>query len=538
MAVVDAQAISRSATTSFQAMSGPQRLTLGLAFAATVIGLFFVSRAASTPAMALLYGNLDATDASEIVDYLESSGIPYEVTDGGRAIRVPAGDVNATRIAVSGQGLTGGSEGWAVLDDQGITTSAFDQRVGYQRAMEGELAKTISAIDGVSRANVHLAIPEHDLVLDESQRASASVLVVRSGSGSLGPTQVDAIVNLVASSVEGLTADQVSVADETGRVLAAPGEGAAVVGLDGDRRLRAKRDFEALLEGDLEALLGAVVGPGLAVVNVSADLDFDSVSTVTETFQPAQTPDGDQMLVSETTRAELYRGEDELGDDEGPLAIEEPEPADPEDPEADADGEDGVANGDGVVYSLDERDAVFAVDKVITNAENSGGDLKSLSVAVLLDEAAVDEARLAEIEDLVAAAAGIDVDRGDTLAVTLAPMNETFRAGVEAMAAEAEAEAGGGLDLIGLIRTIATALVALVVVVFGLRMVTKGPETETVGSVDLQDMAELPSGSRAELPAAEIDLTPEHLEELIANQTDDVAGVLRSWLHESEGEVR
>lgn len=530
MALVDTNALRNSALTSIQQMSGPQRMTLGLAFAATALGLFLVAQVAGSTPMATLYAGMEPADAAAIVDRLESQGIDYELADGGRTIRVPSNEVHEARLDVSAEGLTGGSEGWSILDDQGITTSAFDQRVGYQRAMEGELARTISSIDGVARANVHLAIPETDLILDSSPRASASVLVVRSGSSSLGPMQVEAIVNLVASSVEGLTADQVSVADETGRVLAAPGDGSGVAGLEGDNQLRAKREYESLLETDLEALLAAVVGPGLAVVNVSADLDFDSVVTVTEQYQPAQSATGDQMLLAETTRAELYRGDDDLADDAGQLEIE---PAEPADPAAGAAGEEGVR------YSLDERDAQFAVDKVITNAENNGGGVTALSVAVLLDEEAVDAAKVPEIEALVSAAAGIDDARGDTLAVTLIPINDQFRAGVEAMAFDPEAAAGGGgLDLIGLIRTVGTVVVALVVAVFGIRMVSKGPKTETIDSVDMDELKALMPTRQGELLGGDPLLDVANLESLISNQSDDVAGVLRSWLNDAEGASR
>ncbi|MEM8923635.1 MAG: flagellar basal-body MS-ring/collar protein FliF [Actinomycetota bacterium] len=547
MAVFDAQAFGRSAASSFQGMTGPQRLTLGLAFGATVLGIFFVASLTSATPMTTLYAGVDPADASAMVERLASRGVPYELADGGSTIKVPADQVDAARLDISGAGLTGGTEGWSILDDQGITTSSFDQRVGYQRAMEGELAKTIATIDGVSRANVHLAIPEHDLILDSTQQASASVLVVRSGTGALGPMQVDAIVNLVASSVEGLTVDRVSVADETGRVLAAAGEGSGVVGLEGDSQLRAKREYEALLEKDLESLLTAVVGPGLAVVNVSAELDFDSVTTVTETFQPTQAENGSQMLLAEVTRAEIYRDDEEAVAEEGELAVEPAEPAE--------EAAEAAAAEEGVVYSLDERDATFAVDKVVTNAENRGGGVTSLSVAVLLDEAAVDAAKVPEIEAAVSAAAGINLERGDTLAVTLIPINERFTEGVEALAFDPTEEAGGGLDLIGLIRTVLTGLLAIVVAVLGIRMVSKGPKTDTVGSIDLTDSGELPAGSDGDKPQLtegstgaasaaegegdgedENELTQEQVDELISNQTDEVAGVLRSWLHETEAE--
>lgn len=532
MAGVNVEALGRSAASSFERMTGPQRITLALAFSATLMGMFLMSRITGNPPMSTLYANLDPSTAADIVSQLDTQGIPFELADGGRRIQVPAEQVHAVRLDLSAQGLPGDGEGWSVLDDNGITTSAFDQRVGYQRAMEGELAKSIATIDGVSSANVHLVIPESDLLVGDDVAASASVLLVSSGSYSITPMQVDAIVNLVSSSVEGLRPDRVSVADETGQVLAAPGEGSGVVGLEGDSQLRAKREYETLLESDLESLLAAVVGPGLAVVTVAAELDFDSVVTVTEQYQPTESTEGDQMMLAETRRNEIYRGDDAGGDENGTLAIEDP---------ADEQETTTAADDSSIAYSLDERDATFAVDKVITNAENAVGKVSSLSVAVLLDEAAIDAARVAEIEELVQAAAGIDAQRGDTLAVSLLPMNQEFRDAVAAsgVGTEAEAASGGGLDIIGLVRTIATAFVAALVIILGLRFVSKAPKRETIESLDLAELgsgglATADSGDGAESGGGLGEPPDVTLQNLIANQSDDVAGVLRSWLSEAE----
>jgi type III secretory pathway lipoprotein EscJ len=222
------EAVRSNVTTSVQRMSGAQRVTLGLAFAATAIGLFLVTRVTGRTPMSTLYADLEPEVAAEIVDQLEAQEVHYELASGGRVILVPSDQVHALRLELSAQGLPASGEGWSVLDDQGITTSEFDQRVGYQRAMEGELAKTIAAIEGVSDANVHLVMPEDDLFVDDDVQASASVLLVTGGPGSISPMQVEAIVNLVASSVEGMTPDRVSVTDQNGQILAAPGEGRGV----------------------------------------------------------------------------------------------------------------------------------------------------------------------------------------------------------------------------------------------------------------------------------------------------------------------
>lgn len=534
--------IGQNAASSVQRMTGPQRVTLALAFAATALGVFLVARTTGNPPMSTLYTNLEATAAAEITAQLDSQDVPYELLNGGRIIQVPSSQVQQLRLTMASQGLPNSDAGWSVLDNQGITASTFQQRVGYQRAMEGELAQTISAIEGVSSANVHLAIPEHDLFVDDSTQPTASVLLVTGGSNSISPMQVDAIVNLVASSIEGLSPDQVSVADASGRVLAAPGQGSGVVGLEGDTQLRARREFEAVMENDLEALLALVVGPGHAVVNVAADLDFDSIVTVTEEYRPNESPAGDQVKLAETTRAEIYRGDDAAAEEGGELEIELPD--DEENTEDTATAQDS-----GVNYSLDEQDVQYAVDKVITNASNAVGTVTSLSVAVLLDEAAVDAERVGDLQTLIETASGISVDRGDSVAVTLMPLNEDVMAAIDAsnatgeLAAGEEAAAGGALDIIGLARTVGTVLVALVVLILGLRYVSRGSKRKVIDSVDL---TELEAGSVASIgagsdsgEAGDNGEPPElKLQSLIANQTDDVADVLRSWLNEAEEVAR
>ena len=536
MAGLSVDTLVRTATLAVQRMAGPQRVTLALAFVATALSVFLVARMTGTTPMSTLYADLEPSTAAAIVTQLDSQGIPYELSNGGRIIEVPSDQVHATRLAMSSQGLPDSGEGWSILDNQGITTSAFDQRVGYQRAMEGELAKTIAAIDGVASADVHLAIPERDLIIDDGKQASASILLVTSGSQPITPMQVEAIVNLVASSVEGLQPDQVSVADEKGQVLAAPGEGVGVVGLEGDSQLRAKHQYESVLEDDLESMLAAVVGPGLAVVTVAVELDFDSVVTVTEKYQPTETTAGDQLMLGETTRAEIYRGEDVGTTEDGELAIELPAVDETADPEAAA-----TIDSEGVKYSLDERDVTFAVDKVITNTENAFGEVSSLSVAVLLDEQAIDAELLAELENLIQAAAGINLERGDTLAVSLMPLNEEFRQSLEAAAAGVEPESGGGLDIIGLIRMVVTAIVALVVILLGLRYVSRGSKREVIDSYDLPQLEAITSAVDAATALGiteKVDPPDVKLQNLIANQSDDVSGVLRSWLNEHEEVAR
>ena len=423
---------------------------------------------------------------------------------------------------MSALGLPDATEGWSILDDQGITSSEFDQRVGYHRAMEGELAATITVIDGVRGANVHLVIPEQDLFVGDEIQASASVLLQTAASTGVSPMQVQAIVNLVASSVEGLSADQVTVTDDAGRLLAG-GDTDGLASMESDNQTRMREAFEGDVERELESMLGAVVGPGRAVVNVSADLDFDQVVRTEETFSESTNVNGETLPSSETTRLEEYG--DPASGEQGVVNIE-----------AEILDGPGEETGDGSSYRLDERDVIYALDSVITSTEKAPGAIRSLSVAVVIDEATVPAERVAEIESMVSAAVGVDAARGDVIDVSLLPFDvsvEEQEAAVEA-AVEAVAAVSTFSGLLGMIRTAGAVVVGLVVLLTGLVMLRRASRRQVIDSIDLDGLpaAALESGATADVRVLE--QTEDDLLQLVANQPEDIAAVLRQWLSEPE----
>ncbi len=529
MARPSLQAVGQNAIESFQRMTGPQRVTLGLAFAATAIGVFLVAQVTSSTPMGTLAADLEPDVAADVTAALEARGVPYELMAGGRVIQVPVDQVHDLRLDLVGQDVLGNTDGWTVLDDQGITSSAFDQRVGYQRAMEGELANTISSINAVRSANVHLVIPESDLFLDDEQMASASVLV-DTGSQTLSAMQVQAVINLVASSVEGLTPGAVSLADQTGQVLAAPGGASAGLDLVGEANVATRVQFERSLAAKVENLLRNVVGPGFAIVEVSAELDFDTSTQTTESVNPILTDDGEQARVSETVKQEFYRSEIPGAEEGGELEIELPD-------DIDIDGDGAV--DENVIYVDNERQFDAAFETVVSSTQNAPGAVRDLSVSVLMDDSKIVEDQLAAIETMVGAAVGLDPERGDTLAVNLLPFDESITTALEEAAEDPVIEAGG-LDLVGLIRTVGTVVIALLVVLLALRFLARNPRRRVIESVELNELeagaaAALEAGSTEEEEEENLGEPPEvRLQHLIANQTDDVAGVLRSWLNEAE----
>ncbi len=520
-----------------------QKVTMGAVFAAVLGGLWFFSSWASTTDMAPLYADLETADAAAIVDELNSQGVAYELADQGRTVLVPRDQVYELRLDLSTAGLpSGGSQGYSLLDNQGITSTQFQQRIAFQRALEGELAVTIRSIEAVNGASVHLALPQDDLFAADDVFATASVLVETDAT--LAPEQVQAIVNLVAGSVEGLRADAVTVADQNGLVLAAPGqtpfERAGAGGATSKTRA-----FEQDLAGQIQSMLVAVVGPGNVMATVSAEMDWNASSTISEVRTPSAVAEGAEPLyVAESTRTESYTTTASDGDG-GVLGG---------DPEA------NTSTSESTFTSTDvERQA--SIDSVITTTEDSGGDIIRLNVAVLLDESSITEEQLAEIESLVTSAAGIDPARGDTLAVSRLAFDTTIEdalaVSIESAATGADAVSAGGM-----IRTIVLGALGFFIVVLAAVQLWRGRRvSEEVEELDLVTLTNsltagaarpvmttapaaagaLPSaGAAAGRAAAEPDTqSPEdELRALVDQQPDEVARLLRTWLADRRAVAR
>lgn len=535
---IDVASVRQRAAAAASGFSRGQLITMGAVGLAVVVGLFAFSRMAGSADMAPLYSELEPTDASALTQRLDEEGVPYELADGGRTILVPQDRVYETRVAVSDVALPSNSEtGYGILDSQGLMTSEFSQRVGFQRAMEGELNKTIEAIDGVESATVHLAIPRESSFALDDEEPSASVMVTTRPGSELQAGQVQAIVNVVASSIQGMSPEAVTVADDQGRVLAAPGEG-GVDGAAGDFHQQQRESYESSVAAAIEQMLVRVVGPGKAAVNVSAELDFDQRTTDRESWsQPEGTAADGQVPLNESTRTETYTGETPVV--AGILG-----------PEGDPN-----AGGAGTDYTLEETERSFAVDRVVESTQAAPGTVERLSVAVLVDEETTDVGQVAEIEQLVTASAGLLADRGDRVEVTRMPFDtsaEEAREAEEEAAAEAEAQAASAR----LVRTLALGgaiLALLVVATLAFRRARRRSSAVDIAELEAALTAQLPAGrpvaDARTAGAAEVELAPldaellqpsaEELElrqreavvaELIDNQPDEVAALLRGWL--------
>jgi flagellar M-ring protein FliF len=520
------------ARSTFSTISLGQKVVIGLLLVGLLLGGFFFFRWITAPTMAPLFSNLASTDASAIVDELNASGVTYELTDGGQTIMVAKDQVYDLRLTMSGKGLPAGQEtGYALLDEQGITTSEFQQQVTYQRALEGELSATLESLAGVREAVVHVALPEEEVFVTEQSEPTASVLLDLAPGTTLSGEQIQAVTNLVSSSVQDMEPDQVTVADSTGQVLSAAGSG--ITAAAGDARSQVEQEYESRLAENAQQILDRVLGPGRAVVSVRADVDLSQRSTTSETY----TYENGTPPLSESTTTENYEGTGTpVGGVLGPENM--PDAAD-------------NAGGGGSTYEKESTTSNNAVDKTVEVVEGAPGGLNRLTVSVVMDEAVAGNLNQQEMRDLMTTAVGLDQARGDEITVAAMPFDTTA---ADAAAADMEAarEAEAAEEMWSMIRTGGIAAgIALVVLLVWLRSRRRGDVEEEYEPLELSDdmLAELErlrvqsvreeakpkvDTLAMELEAAERQKVRGEISTMVSERPDEVAAMLRGWLSENK----
>src|SRR3989475_4998803 len=312
----------------FRAQPPARRLVLATTAVGSLVAVLALAWWVQRPLYRPLFTNLAGQDASAIVEALRAEKAPFWLEDGGRAILVPAERLYELRLTLASRGLPeGGGVGFELFDRQTLGQTDFLQRSNYQRALQGELARTISGLGGVESARVHLALPERSLFVGEGRRPSASVVVKLAPGHALSAAQIDGIVPLGAASVEGLAADGVTVVDEGGRMLTTDRRGGETVGA-WSGALEMQASIERQLAERVESMLAAVVGRDKAVARVAATLEAASVERTEETYDPERTALRTQRTTREQTTGARTGGgapgvQSNLTTD--PAAVNEPE---------------------------------------------------------------------------------------------------------------------------------------------------------------------------------------------------------------------
>ncbi|MET3960928.1 flagellar M-ring protein FliF [Marmoricola sp. OAE513] len=515
---------------TFLAFTTGQKLVAVLGTGALLLAGFLVFRWASAPSYSPLFSNLSAKDASAVVDKLDAEGTPYELTDGGSTVMVPKDKVYSSRIALSGEGLPSGSEGgYSLLDKQSLSTSQAQEQTNFKRAMEGELSNTVEAIDGVQTAVVHLALPQKQVFADKQEPATASVLVATKPGATLGAEQVQAIVHLVASSVDGLDTDKVTVADSSGKVLSSTDESGA--GGAASTRAQEISDYQDQTKNRIQAMLDRVLGAGNSTVTVTANLDFDK--SVTETKKYSY--DKNNVPLSQTENTEKYSGQ---GAGSGVTGVVGPD--------GQMDSSTTTGTGDGSAYEKTSKTSDNAVDTTVERRENAPGAVRNLHVSAVMDAAKARNISGATIQGLIASAVGIDANRGDTIQVSTLPFDRTAEKAAAAELAAAK-KADASANQMDLIRNSGLVVLVLLIVLLAwlkgrkrakARAEATSYVVEQLRAEQLERAAAAavePSPAMLALESTEQSETEEMLDELAAlveRQPEDVASLLRGWLVE------
>ena len=263
-----------------------QKITIAATTLVVMIGLGSLVFWSSRPSYSLLYGRLDESEAAKVLAYLDEAKVPYEVSRGSGNILVPADKVHTTRMQLAAKGLPKGEGvGFEIFDRSNFGISDFVQRANYLRAVQGELSRTISQVESVETARVMIVMPENRLLVSDKNKPTASVFVKVRGVGLMPQQTVNAIRFLVAGAVEGLKPQNVSVIDNSGNVLSDSLEPDSVAGLS-QTQLEVRKKTELYLAKKAEGMLETVLGPGQAVVRVSAEMNFDTLTRTEEKFDP------------------------------------------------------------------------------------------------------------------------------------------------------------------------------------------------------------------------------------------------------------
>ena len=395
---------------------GPVRLAALAATGIAVLGFFiFLSSRLSTGGMALLYGDLDPQDSGQIIQTLQSKNIPYDIKAGGKQIFVPGDQVLQLRVSLAESGLPGGgSVGYEIFDNnQGIGTTNFVQNINLVRALEGELARTIGAMRNVRGARVHLVMPRRELFSREKQEASASVVLQVQGSSRLNNEQVQAIQHLIAAAVPSMDPQKISVLDDRGQLLArGNGDSAsAAAGTADEMRV----GFENRMRQAIIELLERTVGLNRVRAEITAEIDYDRVVENAEIFDP------DSQVARSTQTVQENENSSE-NDDQDTVTVQNNLP----ETEATAAGTGTSAASQ---VSRTEETVNFEITKTIRNRIKESGQIKRLSVAVLVDGKYVENEdgdkvwqpraadELAQLETLVKSAVGFNEQRGDSVEI-------------------------------------------------------------------------------------------------------------------------
>ncbi len=511
-----------------------QRVSLIVAAIAVVGGMIALVMWSRRPDMQLLYARLSEKDAAAIIGQLQSQNIPVEVSAGGTAVSVPADRVYKLRMDLAAKGLpSGDGVGFEIFDKGQFGLSDFVQRTNYLRAVQGELARTIMQLHGVRAARVMIVQPENRLLLTEQGVKATASVFVDVGGGRLDVDQVNAIRHLVANAVQGLAPDQVAVVDNRGRTLSEELKQDPTLGT-ASSQIRYRQQVEDYFAKKVETMLSAVIGPGNAVVRVSAEIETEAITQVSEAFDPesqvvrSQTTTEDSSSTAETRTSGGLVG----------VSANVPEKG------AGAETSRPVSNSE---QTRKNRTTTYEINRITTNTTRNPGSIKNLTAAVFIaprpapapavgatgapEPAQVEAPRrtpqeLEAIRQLVINALGLKPVAGQSLeslvSVQEMPFQTIERIPEQITAIQKENRWQGWIEAGS--RWAAVAGAVIILMIFWRMLSKQRPEPVPVEVLSLS-----PEAAQRALPTGN-GITPDLLNELIRQKPANVGVALRDWV--------
>lgn len=544
--------------TSFAQTPGAQKFLIGLGIAAVVAVMAGVWIWSQQPDYRVLFSNYSDRDGGAIVASLQQLNVPYKFAEGGGAILVPATQVHDARLKLAAQGLPkGGNVGFELMENQKLGISQFLEQVNFQRALEGELARSIESIAAVQAARIHLALPKASVFVRDRQEPTASVLLNLHGGRTLDAQQVSAVVHLVASSVPNLSTKNVTIVDQNGNLLSETNKSGAVNGLDATQ-LKYVQELQRSIVRRVESIITPIVGAHNVRAEATADVDFSRSEQAAETFKPNLATDVSSVRSQQSSESETQNNLNSTGIP-GALSNQPPVPAIA--PLTTA-GNGNVAAGTATVptpapNTRKDTTTNYEIDKTIRYVQQPMGGIKRLSVAVVVNykkvtnaagktsSIALSDIEKTQITDLVKEAMGYDQERGDSLNVVNSPF-----AGMEKEII-AELPLWKQQDMIQLAKEIGKYLVAGIVLLYLFFRVLKpmlrklnsrstaingaeglpAPDTDE-DSVQIGNIAKMLGQEKR--PASSYEKNMEIAKQLAKNDPKIVANVVKSWVNGNE----
>jgi flagellar M-ring protein FliF len=514
-----------------------QRVSLVVAALAVVGGLVGVMLWSQRPDYQLLYARLGEKDAAAVITHLQSQNIPHEVTAGGTAVQVPTKMVHRIRMDLAGKGIpSGDGVGFEIFDKGQFGLSDFVQRTNYLRAVQGELARTITQLHGVRAARVMIVQPENRLLLTEQGVKSTASVFVDVGGGRLESDQVNAIRHLVANAVQGLAPDQVAVVDNRGRTLSEELKQDPTLGT-ASSQIRYRQQVEDYLSKKVETMLATVIGPGNAVVRVSAEIDTEATTLTSEKFDP------EGQVVRSQTQTEDSTNTTEARSGGGATGVSANVP------EKSAAAPETARPISTSVQSRKNRTTTYEINRTTTSVTRNPGTVKNVTAAVFIapkltitpGAAGVDgkaapatsqvQKRTAQelegLRQVVVNALGLKVAPGQSLDSIVSLQETEFQGAIQAVpqleALQAQANTWQTWAELAS-RWAAVAGAAVVLLIFWRMLKRQRPEPVPIEVLSLS-----PQTAAQRLPNAS-NVTPELLNELIRQKPANIGVALRDWV--------